>query len=225
MAAMFERGGKFTRSKTKRKILVSELPTDTKSKYYNKLNPSRQRIPRKVDAVVRPIQTATLLFETFETRVLLDAVLPFNPVQTTSIANNTVLASDANPVTVQDADGTRVSISIVGNGHWQITQQALAPALTITGTDGNSKVAITTQGGNDRFLFSGIDVEGSAASLTGSVSVRANLRSRLMLACGMVSPLARGGLDAVCGVRLIGDFGATRAHDAGLPPVPLPHLR
>jgi hypothetical protein len=63
------------------------------------------------------------------------------------------------------------------------------------------------------------------AGRLGSVSVRANLHSRLMLACGMVSPLASGGLDAVCGVRLIGDFGATRAHDAGLPPGPLPHLR
>src|SRR6185437_2538103 len=108
-------------------------------------------------------------FETFEPRVLLDAVLPVNPIQqTNSVANGTVLASDTQPGTVQDGDGTTVTVSITGSGHWAITQQTLAPALGVTGTDGNSIVTISTSGGDNRFLFSGIDIEGNAASLTGT---------------------------------------------------------
>ena len=109
-----------------------------------------------------------LLFETFETRLLLDAVLPVSVTTHTSPPIGTVLASDTQPGTVQDADGTTVGVSITGNGHWQITEQATAPALSITGTDSNSVISITTTGGNNQFLFSDIDVEGSAASLTGT---------------------------------------------------------
>src|ERR1700722_2045837 len=65
----------------------------------------------------------------------------------------------------------------------------------------------------------------SVLARPGPVSVRANLHGRPSLACGMESRLAGGGLDAVCGVRLVGDFGTAREHDPGLPPVPMPHLR
>ena len=106
--------------------------------------------------------------ETFETRVLLDAVLPINPVQTNSLPNGTILASDTNPAIVRDADGTQVNVTISGNGHWQIAQEPVAPTLTITGTDANSAITITTSGGNNRFLFSGIEADNAAASLSGT---------------------------------------------------------
>ena len=147
---------------------MSEAPIDRKSGNPRKWNLRGRREQRLAPENRREAPSATLLFETFEARVLLDAVLPIHPIQTSTLANGTVLASDTQPATVQDADGTDVSVSITGNGHWQITQQTLAPALAITGTDANSTVVVTTSGGNNRFLFSNIDVEGSAASLTGT---------------------------------------------------------
>jgi hypothetical protein len=42
----------------------------------------------------------------------------------------------------------------------------------------------------------------------GSVSVRANVHGRLGSPCGMRPCVAGGGLNAVCGVRLGGGFGA-----------------
>ena len=127
-------------------------------------NASRRRragARQKKRAAEANAAAAAVLFETFEPRVLLDAALPVPP-------NGTVLASDTAPATVQDADGTSVDVSITGNGHWQIVQEATAPTLTVTGTDTGSVISITTTGGNGRFLFSGIDVEGPAASLTGT---------------------------------------------------------
>src|SRR6202040_4158307 len=123
---------------------------------------------RKSDPKQQQTPASTVLFETFESRVLLDAALPVIPVQNSQLPNGTILASDTQPGTVQDGDGTVVNVSITGNGHWQIAQETLAPTLAVTGIDTNSTIAITTSGGDGRFLFSCIDVEGSAASLTGT---------------------------------------------------------
>ena len=109
-----------------------------------------------------------LVFETFETRVLLDAAIPIAPILSNTLANGTVLASDTQPGAVQDVDGTSVSVSITGGGHWQILQEPTAPALVVTGTNANSAISIVAVGGNNRFTFSGIDVESSASSMTGT---------------------------------------------------------
>ena len=104
---------------------------------------------------------STLLFETFEPRILLDAAVPIVPIQNSqNPPNGTVLASDTQPGTVTDADGTNVTVVVTGNGHWEIVQETNAPALVVTGTDANSAVSITTTGGNNRFTFSSIDVTG-----------------------------------------------------------------
>jgi hypothetical protein len=50
---------------------------------------------------------------------------------------------------------------------------------------------------------------GDTRPLAGSVSVRANLLCRLNLAYVMRPPPAGGGLNAVCGVRFVGDYGTT----------------
>jgi hypothetical protein len=145
---------------------VPEPPNGQKFKHSNKRGRGGRKRPRRVAEQQPP--ASTVLFETFETRVLLDAVLPVNPVQNNSLPNGTILASDTQPGTVQDGDGTTVGVAITGNGHWQITQESLAPALTIFGTASSSVVSITTTGGDGRFLFSGIGVESPAASLTGT---------------------------------------------------------
>jgi hypothetical protein len=133
---------------------VSELPNDYKSRHLSGWNPIDSRQRRRLRNSEPKTAAVPLLFETFESRILLDAVLPINPVHTAALPTGTVLASDTQPSTVQDADGTQVSISIAGNGHWQITRQAVAaPALTITGTDAGSAVTITSAGGNNRFFF------------------------------------------------------------------------
>ena len=102
-----------------------------------------------------------VLFETFEQRVLLSATPLAPPI-------GTILASDHVPATVQDIDGTQISVAVSGAGHWQLTQGALAPVLTITGTDNNSAVALTTSGGDGRIQLGGIDLEGPAKSLIGA---------------------------------------------------------
>ena len=75
--------------------------------------------------------STSLIFETFEQRVLMDAALPI--VLSTTLPNGTILASDAAPALVQDADGTTVSVTISGNGHWKIVQADAAPALDVFG--------------------------------------------------------------------------------------------
>ena len=103
-------------------------PAGKKFKHSNKRGRGGKRRKTPVERPETP--STTVLFETFEPRVLLDAVLPVNPIQqTNSVANGTVLASDTQPGTVQDGDGTTVTVSITGSGHWAITQQTLAPAL------------------------------------------------------------------------------------------------
>ena len=143
---------------------MAKMPNEQKYKHSNKRGRAKgKRAGQATEAAPAPV-----LFETFESRVLLDAALPISPIVTSAVPNGTVLASDTQPGTVQDADGTAANVTISGNGHWQITQQDLAPAVLISGTDGASVVSITTGGGDGRFLFSGIDVEGGAASLTGT---------------------------------------------------------
>ena len=137
-------------------------------KQSNKRRGSRRWKRRGIRATEAATQASTVLFETFEPRVLLDAALPVITIQPSAVPNGTVLASDTQPGTVKDGDGTTVNVSITGNGHWQITQQDLAPALSVTGTDAGSAISITTTGGDGRFLFSGIDVENPAASLAGT---------------------------------------------------------
>ena len=174
---------------------MSELPNNhtSRNRRWRRSAGRKRQFPTQASA-------NTLLFETFEARVLLDAVLPTNPLTTTPLANGSILASDTQPGVVQDADGTQVNVAITGNGHWQITQQNLAPALTITGTDAGSAVTITTTGGNNRFLFSGIDVETPAATLTGT---GVDLQGGLTLK-GAINNLLLGdlGVDASSSVSL-----------------------
>ena len=81
------------------------------------------------------LPSTMLIFETFEPRVLMDAALPFVVSANSAPPNGTVLASDTAPAVVQDTDGTAVSITIGGSGHWTIVQADTAPALDVFGTD------------------------------------------------------------------------------------------
>jgi len=145
---------------------VRESPNGQKFKHSNKRGRGGKR--RKSDPKQQQTPASTVLFETFESRVLLDAALPVAPVQNSQVANGT---NSRFRYAGGNGYGRRRD-----NGHcldhWEwslaIVQETLAPALTVTGTDPKFTIAITTGGGDGRFLFSGIDVEGSAASLTGT---------------------------------------------------------
>ncbi|WP_404710694.1 Ig-like domain-containing protein [Sphingomonas sp. MMS24-J13] len=105
-------------------------------------------------------QVSTMVLEQFEPRVLLSDT-PFG----------TVLASDQNPGTIKDADGTSLQIVLTGAGHWQLTQgdPGHNPILTVTGTAATSTLTLlTSTDGDGRFGLGAIDVQGSIKAITGA---------------------------------------------------------
>ncbi len=120
-------------------------------------NRHERRRARRLGAKTR--QPSPLLFETLEQRLLLSG---------TPLPVGTVLSSDTAPAIVQDADGTQLNVAVTGAGHWQVVQGVDAPEVTFTATTAGSAIAMTTTGGDGRFLIGGLEVDSSAKSLTGT---------------------------------------------------------
>jgi hypothetical protein len=119
---------------------------------------------------------APVMFETLEPRVLMNA----SPV---GQVNPTVIASSTQPVIVQDINGTQLTVSLSGHGSWQITQGPNGLQLTVTGTDANSQLTLSTSTpgshhgfGDDsdnrssaapHFLLNSIDIQSSIGGVSG----------------------------------------------------------
>jgi hypothetical protein len=125
-----------------------------------------------------------VMFETLEPRVLMNAS-PVGQVTPTPIASST------QPVVVQDVNGTQLTVSLSGHGSWQITQGPNGLQLTVTGTDANSQLTLTTStpgshhgsGGDSddqhssapHFLLNSIDIKGAIGAVSGQdVDVQGN---------------------------------------------------
>ncbi|MGC1560076.1 MAG: Ig-like domain-containing protein, partial [Bradyrhizobium sp.] len=125
-----------------------------------------------------------VMFETLEPRVLMNAS-PVGQVTQTNIASST------QPVVVQDVNGTQLTVSLSGHGSWQITQRPNGLQLTVTGTDANSQLTLTTSppgshhgsGGDSddqhssapHFLLNSIDIKGAIGAVSGQdVDVQGN---------------------------------------------------
>lgn len=103
-------------------------------------------------------------------------------VPSTPPATTTVLSSSSHPVVIQDANGTQLTASLSGHGSWQITDGPGGLQLTVSNTDANSQLTLSTtaagghsgQGhgnnssGNPHFLLNGIDLQGALRSITGT---------------------------------------------------------
>jgi hypothetical protein len=119
---------------------------------------------------------APVMFETLEPRVLMNA----SPV---GQVTPTVIASSTQPVIVQDVNGTQLTVSLSGHGSWQITQGPNGLQLTVTGTDANSQLTLSTStpgshhgSGDDldgqhsaapHFLFNSIDIQSAIGGVSG----------------------------------------------------------
>lgn len=113
---------------------------------------------------------APVMFETLEPRVLMNA----SPV---GQVNPTVIANSTQPVLVQDINGTQLTVSLSGHGSWQITQGPNGLQLTVTGTDANSQLTLSTStpgshhGDSDanapHFLLNSIDIQSAIGGVSG----------------------------------------------------------
>jgi hypothetical protein len=129
---------------------------------------------RKNDAE-RDIESP-IMFETLEPRVLMNA----SPV---GQVTPTVIASSTQPVIVQDVNGTQLTVSLSGHGSWQIAQGPNGLQLTVSGTDANSQLTLSTstpgshhgfdgdsdnkQSNAPHFLLSSIDIQSAIGSVSG----------------------------------------------------------
>jgi hypothetical protein len=116
------------------------------------------------------------MFETLEPRVLMNAS-PVGQVTQTNIASST------QPIVVQDVNGTQLTVSLSGHGSWQMTQGPDGLQLTVTGTDANSQLTLTTStpgshhgsGGDSddqhssapHFLLNSIDIKSAIGAVSG----------------------------------------------------------
>ncbi len=136
----------------------------------------------------------TVIFETLEPRLLLNA----NPLAIPAVG--TALASDTSPALVQDADGTQLTVNLSGPGHWQVIQGDAGPRLSATGTDATSQLGLQTAGGDGRFQLTGVYLNAPLKSLTGQTTDLAGD----LLAKGSIGALILGDVTGPSHVTLQG---------------------
>jgi hypothetical protein len=128
---------------------------------------------------------APIMFETLEPRILMSAtptILPAAPV---------IIASSIHPAIVQEANGAKLSVSLVGQGSWQITQDSSGNLqLNVANTTTSSKLTLTTTNapGGAHFLLNAIDLQGPIGLVSGTgVDIRGKVTAE-----GAISHLALG---------------------------------
>ena len=128
-----------------------------------------------------------VMFETLEPRILMSAT-PVVLLPSTPPATTTVEASSSHPAIVQETNGAQLSVSLHGQGAWQITDGPSGLQLTVTGTNANSQLTLSTGSGAPHFLLNGIDIQAAIGSVSGqSVDVQGNFTAE-----GAISSVSLG---------------------------------
>uniref|UniRef100_UPI003CF3B8E5 Ig-like domain-containing protein n=1 Tax=Massilia sp. TSP1-1-2 TaxID=2804649 RepID=UPI003CF3B8E5 len=102
----------------------------------------------------------------------------------------TIGATAAGPVpslTLTDADGTRIVLTMAGKGTAIITEGAAGYTIAVSGSDATTQLSATTSGGDGRMALAALDVAGemksfsaATADLTGAITVSGALRTLVL---------------------------------------------